>query len=866
MRGYRLLLRCYPRSFRHEYGEEMYRLFDERRRRATPAGRAALWAEALGDAVGTAPRVHLDILRQDLRYARRALSQSRSFAVTAILVTALGIGATTAAFSVCDRVLFPRLPYQDPERIVRIWEKIPGYPQMEPSPANYRDWRQSSGAFDRMGAHSSMPVSLVRQEPERVVLTEVTEDVFPILGVGAAHGRLFSPDEFKPGGRASVIISDALWQRVFGGDPAVIGVPVRIDAEMLPLDATSFVIVGVMPRGFYYPDRETELWTPARFPAAVFQDRDNNFLDVIARLKPGVSLAEARTQMDAVMANLERAYPKENADSRATVRLLADQVPGRSQLLVRVLAAAAVCVLLIACTNLASLLLTRFVARRREIAVRTALGAGRDRLIRQLTTESLVVTTLGGVAGVLIANIAVPLLSRLVPTSLPVPDASALEPRILIFAAVVTMATGMLFGVLPAVRAFRGTDAMALRDRQETPTHRDRVRSLLVVAQVASAIVLLVSAGLLTRALVRVESLDPGFSPANVLTLRTAPPPSRYPTTAARAQFYDRVRHAVAALPGVTAAAYVSGVPMAMRGGVWPVILPQLEAKGANLDEHRAIVRFVTPDYFRALEIPLAAGRDIAESDTADARLVAVVSESLARRYWPNGDALGRTFTIAFFERTIVGIVADVRVRGLERISEPQVYLSYRQVPDGGLPFYAPKDLAIRTSGDPLAIAGAVRAIIRNIDPAMPVVDLRPMTAVVELETAARRTQIAVLMLFAGAAVLLAATGIHGLLMFSVGQRVREIGFRVALGATRGAVLRMILGDSLRLAAVGSVAGLLLAYYSGRAFETLLAGVPPADVPSFITAATVVVVMTLSGSAIPALRALAVDPATTLRG
>ena len=865
MRLYRLLLRLYPASFRHEYGDQMRRLFDDRRRRATAGERAHLWIEALYDAVATAPRVHLDILKQDLRYARRSLLRAPSFAITAVLVTALGIGATTAAFSVADRVLFPRLPYADPDRIVRIWEKVPGYPQMEPSPANYRDWREMATAFDAMGAHSSMPLTLVRDEPERVAAAEVTADVFPILGVAPALGRAFTPGECAPGGASAVVISHDLWQRAFGGDRAVVGRPVRLDSEMFPLDATSFEIVGVMPRGFYYPDRETALWMPARFPEAVFQDRDNNFLSIVARLKPGVALDEARTQMDAVMANLERAYPKENADSRATVRLIEDQVSLQSRLMVRVLGGASLCVLLIACTNLASLLLTRFVARRREMAVRTALGAGRERLVRQLVTESVVLSLLGGAAGITLATVAVPLLARLVPTSLPLPDATALEGRVLLFAAAVTILTGIIFGVLPALRASRGTDATALRDRQASALHKDRLRGALVVAQVAVSIVLLVSAGLLTRALVRVQAMDPGFSAEHVLTLRTSPPPSRYATTAARAQFYDRVRAGVAALPGVTAAAYTSGAPMVMRGGVWPVGLPQIEAQGANPDEHRASLRFVTPDYFTVLGIPLLQGRDVAASDSASSPFVAVVSESFAKRYWPAGDAVGRTFTFAFFDRTIVGVVGDIRVRGLERISEPQVYLSYRQVPDGGLPFYTPKDLVIRTAVDPLTIAPFVRGLVREIDPVMPVTDLRPMTAIVELETAARRTQIAVLALFTAAAILLAATGIHGLLAFSVSQRAQEIGVRMALGATHGSVLRMVLRDSAVLAAMGAVAGLGLAYYAGRAFSTLLAGVQPTDIPTFVTAVVVTVLMTLSGSVVPALRAMRVDPVTALR-
>ena len=859
-RLYRLLLRVYPASFRSEYGEEMCRLFAERRTRGD-----AVWREAIADACITAPRVHLDILRQDIRYARRSLLRSPWFTITAILVTALGIGATTAVFSVASRVLFPTLPYEDAERIVRVWEKTPGYRQMEPSPANYRDWREMATAFEAMGAHSAIPVTMRRAEPERVAAVEVTADVFRVLGARPARGRAFTDDEFQPGSRATVVISHDFWTRTFAADPNAIGTPLRLDSTVFPLEHDTFEIVGVMPRGFYFPDRETEIWMPARFPAAVFQDRDNNFLAVIARLKPDVSLEEARTHMDAIMANLERAYPKENAGSRATVRLIGDQVAWQARVLVRVLGAAAACLLLIACTNLASLLLTRFVSRRREVAVRTALGAGRERLVRQLLTESVLLSAAGGAAGLLLAAMGIPLLIRLIPMTLPVPDATAFEPRVMIFALATTILTGLLFGVLPSWRACRGAATDALRERQNSVRHREPLRAVLVMSQVAVSIVLIVCAGLLTRALLRVQTLDSGLVADRVLTLRTTLPPSRYATTAAKAQFYDRVRADVKALPGVEAAAYTSGVPMVMRGGVWPVGLPELEARGGDPEEHRAILRYVTPEYFRVLGIPIRQGRDIAESDAADTRFVAVVSESFATRYWPNGDALGRTFTFAFFERTIVGIVGDVRVRGLEQFTEPQVYLSYRQVPDGGLPFYAPKDLLVKTSGEPLASAAAVRSVVARMDPALPITDLRSMTEVVSLETSARETQIAVLALFATAAVLLAAAGIHGLLAFAVSQRTQEIGVRMALGATPGAVLRLILRESVVLATFGSVAGLALAYYSGRAFESMLAGVRPGDIPTFVTATTVIAVVTLSGSAIPALRALSIDPASALR-
>ena len=856
---YRLLLRLYPSSFRHEYGDEMTRLFNERRSGGSRGSRVSLWAEAIGDALTTAPRIHLDILRQDLRYTFRALRRTPGFALAAIIVMAVGIGATTAVFSVTDRVLLRPLPFADPDRLVRVWENAPGYPQLEPSPANYRDWTQMAQSFEQLEAHMTYPVNMLRSEPERVNGLALSFNLLPMLGVQPSVGRLFIEDEGRLGGPAAVILSDRLWRRAFGADPGVIGQAVR-------LDDTPRTIVGVMPPDFYYPDRETELWVPLTLGPSWFADRDNNALRVVGRLKPGVTIEAARADMNNVMIGLEKAFPKENGQTRATVRLFSDQVSWQSRLLIRILTAASVCLLLIACTNLASLLLTRFSARRRELTVRAALGAGHQRLTRQLLTESLTLSIAGGIAGVAFAAVATPLLARLVPTTLPVPDATALDGRVLFFAAAVTMLTGVAFGVLPAWRISRSAQRVSLReDARGQVGGRERLRSMLVVAQIAASILLLVSAGLLIRALDRVQSIHPGFSADGVLVLRTALPTERYKTTTSRAQFYERVIEKVEALPGVTAAAYTSFTPMVMRGGIWPVKLPGLVREGSAASGHMASLRFVTPDYFKALNVPLTRGRDISASDTFDAPFTAVVSESFAKRYWPDGDALGQRFTIAFHERTIVGIAGDVRVRGLEQVSEPQVYIPHRQIRDGWMPFYAPKDLLVRGATDPSALTPAIRRIVRNIDPELPVSDVKTMQEIVGLETAPRETQVRVLGLFAAMALLLAGIGLHGLLSFGVAQRRQEIGVRIALGAPRTSVIRMVVGDSAVLAAIGGVAGVALAYVAGRQFEALLAGVRPADPLTFGAAVALVVLMALSGSLVPAMRAVRVDPITALR-
>jgi predicted permease len=856
---YRLLLWLYPASFRNEYGEEMVRLFAERRREATPGARLGLWLEALGDALATAPAAHIDILRQDLKYSLRTLAHSPGFTATAVVVMALGIGATTAVFTIVDRVLLRPLPFAESERLVRIWENVPGYPQLEPSPLNFRDWTGMTASFNGMAAHAMVSFNMIHHEPERVVGAAVTWNLLPLLGIQPSLGRGFAEAEDRPGPPSVVIISDRLWRRSFGGDPAIVGRSVRLDQD-------TATIVGVMPPDFYFPDRTTDLWVTARFGPQLFQDGDNNFLGVVARLKPGVSLEMARTEMTGVTAALERVRPVENAQTRATVRLLADLVPRQTRMLLRALAAASLCLLLIACSNLASLFLSRFIARRREIVVRAALGAGRERLVRQLFTESLLLSLAGGALGVIVAATATPLLVRLVPATLPIADASIVDGRVLLFALAATILTGIAFGVLPAWRSCAGVDASAITDATRGVTSGgERLRSALITAQMAASIALLIGGGLLVRALVRVQMVDPGFATEQVLTLRTALAGDRYASALDRARFYDRVIAEVQALQGVTAAAYTSFAPMVMRGGIWPVEIPGVTLEADADTVHTASLRFVTPGFFETLGIPRRGGRDVSASDTFEAPFVAVVSESFARRYWPRGDAIGQRFRFAFRERLIVGIVADIRVRGLEAISEPQVYLPYRQVPDGGLPFYTPKDLLIRTTGSPMALAPAVQRIVRDADPELPVSDIKVMADVVALQTTSRRTQVAVVALFGAMSVVLSAVGLHGLLAFSVAQKRREIGIRIALGAKPARVIRMVALKGATLAGWGVAAGMVLGYIAGRLLADVLFGVRPADPLTFGAAALVALLMTVSGTILPALRAVRVDPLTAIR-
>ena len=862
MRCYRALLRLYPASFRSEYGDEMYAIFARRRRQADgPIAVLALWLEAIADVIVNAARVHLELLRQDIAYTVRTLLRVPGFTTTAILVSALGVGATTAAFSVTDHVLIRPLPFRDSDRLVRLYQdqSYRGYSRMELSPANFRDWQRMSTSFETMGAFATVSLNLVGTgDPERLAGARVTSEVLSMLGVAPARGRIFAPADDRDGAPATVVLSDSLWRSTFGGDPDVIGKTVLLNDER-------YAVVGVMPRGFYFPGRDAEFWVPLRFRPVDFENRADWYLYGIGRLRDGVSVDEARAELRVIAAQLERQYPKENARNGATVVDLRTDVSRQSRLLLIALLGASMCVLLIACTTLANLLLARALARRRELAVRAALGAGRERLVRQMLTESLVLAACGGALGVLVAVAATPLVSRLVPNALPIAELPGVNPRMLLFAAMATVSTALGFGVLPAARAAR-LDPGALAEGARTGGGRraERVRSMLVVAEITASVVLLVAAGLLIRALWMVHDVDPGFEPRGVLTLRTMLPLPKYETVERRSQFYRQVLDEIENIPGVERAAYITAVPLGpMGGGIWPISADGRPADGT--EQETASLRFVTPGFFDALRIPLRAGRDVDDRDTRTTPFVAVVSDSFARRHWPDQSPLGRRFFMAFQERIVVGVVAHVQVRGLERPSEPQVYLPHRQVPDGGLIGYTPKDLVVRSTLAADALVPAVRAIIHRADAQQPISDIALYTEIVDAHTAPRRAQLRVLGGFAAVALLLAGIGLHGLLAFSVSARTREIGVRIALGAASRDILGMVIRHGVLLAGAGLTLGVALAYAAGRSMQAILAGVSPADATAFGGAVALVLVVTLVGTLAPALRAARVDPLEAIR-
>jgi predicted permease len=849
---YRALLHLYPASFRSEYGDEMVVLFAERLRE----GRGAAILDAIADVIPNALAVHFDILGQDIRYAIRALRRAPGFALTAILVVALGVGANTAAFSLADFVLLRPLPYPDSGRLAKIWQTTPTYGQMELSPAKLRDLRTMTKSFRGLGAYFSNAANLVGEgNPRRLHVAQVTPELLPLVGVPAMMGRVITPADATQENVA--VISHELWRSHFNGSADVVGKTVR-------LDGTPHTIVGIMPPDFHFPKRDVELWKPLVFTADNYADRSDTYLEVVGRLAPGVSVEQARAEIAAVATRLAHQYPDDDdPDTSANVIRLRDQLPNRTRVLVWALCGAALCILLLACANLASLLLARAVSRTRELAVRAALGAGRERLVRQLITESIALAVIGGIAGVALAAISMPLLAQLVPSGLPIGQQPTLDLRVLAFAAVLIGITGLGFGVAPALRAGTSGALEALRDGERTGGgRRQRMRSVMVILEVTGTVVLLISSGLLMRAFWRIQSVEPGFRSDNVMTLRTALPLPKYQDVVPRLRFYQRVLDDVRALPGVDNAAYATGLPMAMSGGIWPVSVDNVKT---SRDKAGASVRYVTPGFFATLGIPLRRGRDIRDSDTARQPYVAVISESLAAQHWPNQDPIGRRFTVAMSERTVIGVVGDIRVRGREITSEPQVYLPPAQVDDGAIIGYIPKDLIIRSKLPASSWLPAVRAIIAAADPEQPISDVKPLADIVSDDTAPRRVQLRLLAILSAVALLIAGIGIHGLLSFAVAQRTQELGIRRALGAQGGAIVAMVVREGLRLALAGAVTGVIVALLLARGMSALLVGIAPGDPQTILTAVAVCLITTMVGCLRPALRAARIDPMVALR-
>jgi putative ABC transport system permease protein len=793
----------------------------------------------------------------DLRYGLRLLRQAPAFTAIAICALALGIGANSAIFSTLDAVVLRPLPYRDPSRLVMVFEDSSsiGYPHNTPAPANYFDWKEQNHVFTDMAAIRYRGMSITGDgTPEQLKGQAVTPNLFSVLGVSPLLGRTFTEQEDRDGAQV-VLISYRLWQSRYSGDPSQINKPIQ-------LNGTRYNVIGVMPRDFVFRDQERDFWIPIHFTPADRAMRSSHYLTVVARLKPDATLDRARQEIASISRHLEQQYPQDNYRVGSVVVPIKEDLLGNTRVALFVLMAASGCVLLIACANLASLLLARAVARKKEMAVRAALGAGRGRLVRQMVTEATMLALAGGALGLLFAQAGMKILARLVPNGLPSTAKPSLDPALLLFTLALSLLTGLIFSVIPAVQAARASvnDALKQGGRSGADTRGRNTRDALVVLEVAAALVLLTGAGLMIQTMAKLRAIDLGFRSDHLLTMRTALGPKNGDAVKS-IDYLDRVLSEVSVLPGVEGAGFASTLPFQSIGNTRGFMID-----GGPIDQNYspdALFRVGSTNYLATLGVKLLDGRLFTESDRKESAPVVIVNETLAHHYWPNGSAVGHH--IAFGPkrepRTIVGVVADVQERGYDIRMKPGVY-----VPITALDIdWGPDSLIVRTKGDPIALVPSVRRAIASVDPSQPVSELRTMDEIVDLNVADRQQQMTLLGSFAALALVLASIGLYGVLSYSVTQRSREIGLRMAVGASALSVIRMIVARGLALTALGLALGLGAAFLATRALKNLLFGVAATDPFTFASVAALLGIIALIACWAPARRASRVDPITVLR-
>ncbi len=807
----------------------------------------------------------MQTLWQDLRYGARILVQNPGFTLIAVITLALGIGANTAIFSLIDAVLLRPLPYHEPERLALVWEDSTsiGFPRDTPAPANYSDWKAQNRVFEEMAALDPRSFTLTGEgEPEKLMAYGVTANFFPMLGVLPAQGRNFLAEEDRPGAPRVAIISHRMWQDRFGGQREILGREILLDGE-------KYSVIGVMPADFQFTQRYIKLWTPLAFSQGELNNRGAHFLTVVGRLKPGITLSQADAEIKSITQRIARTFPNDAEGLSSVVVSLRDQFTGDVQRSLWMLLVAVGFVLLIACANMASLLLARASSRRREIAVRAALGAGHARIVRQLMTESVLLASLGGALGVLFALWSFEFLRRLTPPMMALQAAPRLDLRVLVFTLLVSLAAGVLFGLAPALQTSRLDLNEALKEgggRSGFGIGQRRLRNTLVIAEVALALVLLIGAGLLIQTLRNLHGQYSSLHPESVLTVRTALSEQKYREHARRVAFYSQVLERVRALPGVVSAGYTTSVPLEWKGGANGLTIEGRRPEpGANWNANH---RQVSEDYLQTMGIVLREGRYFDTRDHERSQPVAIVNETMARQYWPNENALGRRFKIGQPESqspwlTVVGIIADVRQMGMTEPVKPEMYLPQRQ---SSLQFwFRPRDLAIRTSVEPLSLAAAVREAIHAVDAEQPVMNIRTLEEVLDEESEQHRIGMTLLTVFAVLALLLASLGLYGVLSYFVAQHTPEIGVRMALGAQPKDVMRMVLRKGLTLVLCGLASGLLGALALTRLIKSMVFGVATADPVTFVLVPLLFCAVALLACWAPARRAMRVDPMVALR-
>ncbi len=806
----------------------------------------------------------------DLRLGFRALLRSPGFTLGAILVLGLGIGANTAIFSMVNAVLLRPLPYEDPSRLVQVWhvppaKSFPGLTFFAVSAANYLDWQRQSTSFEAMAIYGGRSLTFGgKEQPEAVLAIAVSPEFFSVLRVRPVLGRTFTPEESRPGGERVILLGYQFWRDHFGSDASIVGRDVTINSH-------SYVVAGVMPESFRFPSF-AKVWVPLAWTDQDRAVRGNHNYAVIARLKTGVDIVQAKSDLSAISARLEQQYPEDDKGWGATVIPLREQMVGNVRTALLVLLGAVAFVLLIACANVANLVLAKILARQKEIAIRSALGAGRAAILRHVLAETVLLSIAGGVLGLLLAQLSLRLMIKVLADRLPKFAEVTVDTQVLTFTLALSVAAGVLAGLIPSLRFTRVNVSEALKQGQSRSSSDSgsKARNLLVVTEVALSLVLLFGAGLMLRTLLELHSIKPGFDASNVLTMRVSIPADKFPSPSGEINFFHEVLHRVRALPGVRAAGTIDSLPLGGGGSHQPFsiegrpVLPMAEQPEVD-------VRMASTGYLNTMHIPVIRGRDFIEADQVGRPGVALISDALARRYWPNEDPIGKHFTLTFFPgvvREVVGIVGNIKLDSLDETRPVDtIYFPFAQltVPAGQVWRSFGLTLTVRTAGGPRDAISAVTDAIHQVAPDVPVVEVRSMEDVIALSMSPQRFNLLLLASFAGLALVLAAVGIYGVISYTVRRRVREIGIRMALGASRSDVLKLVVRDGMKPILLGVVIGLSAAFALSRLVASLVFGVRPTDPLTFATVALLLVSVGILANIVPAHRATRIEPVSTLR-
>jgi len=819
----------------------------------------------------------LDNLMQDLRYGVRTMLRAPGFTAMAVLALALGIGANTAIFSVVNAVLLRPLPYDQPERLVQVWHvppqaTFPGTAEFAVSPANFLDWRSQAHSFEGMSAYGGGRYTLTGNgNPETIRMIAVTDGLFSILHVRPLLGRGFVSGEDEPGHEHEVVLSYGIWRSHFAANPDIVG-------KNITLNAQAFTVIGVMGPEFDFPissdpNSRTQMWKPLAWTAQERGIRDNHNYGVVARLKPGVSVKQAQNEMDAISNSLAQQYPNDNKGWGAIAVPLRDDLVGDVRPALLILLGAVVLVLLIACANVANLVLVKALTRRKEQAVRIALGATRRRLLQQALSETVLLAFVGGALGLVFAHYGVILIVKFLAQRLPRSSEITLDGWVLAFTAGISLIAGFAAGLLPAFRAAKADVNEALKQglgRATSDSGGSRTRDMLVISEVALSLMLLIGAGLLIRSLWMLHKVNPGFQPDHVVTMEISVSNSKFSDPVQQVEYFDRVLERVRTLPGVQSAGLIDSLPLTDDGSIQPILVEgRPPAPMADLPE--VDVRSISPGYLSAMHLPLLSGREIDDTDVAGRPGAVLISDSMAKLFWPNEDAIGKRLTLYFYPdqpRVVVGVVGDVKLYAVnETQRKATLYLPLAQlsVPKGEAFHSFGMNLAVRTNMAPLSMAATAGQAIHEVDPEIPVQNIRTMEDMISASLSPERFTMLLLGAFAGLALLLAVVGIYSVTSYSVSRRTNEMGIRVALGASRTDVLMLVFRHGMMLALIGSAIGIAGALLLSRVMRSQLFGVQPTDPATFVTGVCGLMVVVLAASYIPARRAMRVDPMVALR-